>query len=90
MDLVKREIDRLNESIGKSGSVTMIFQRGNIRVRLVSMREGHVYGGIIAAEFCRHYHKVFFVASGSCAQSVPCQHDRDTLRETSPSWHTPV
>ena len=34
MDLVKTEIDRLNESIGKSGSVTMIFQRGNIRVRL--------------------------------------------------------
>ena len=33
MDLVKTEIDRLNESIGKSGSVTMIFQRGNIRVR---------------------------------------------------------
>ncbi len=37
MDLVKREIDRLNESIGKSGSVTMIFQRGNIRVCLLSL-----------------------------------------------------
>ncbi len=36
MDLVKREIDRLNESIGKTGSVTMIFQRGNIRVSLPS------------------------------------------------------
>ena len=40
MDLVKTEIDRLNESIGKSGSVTMIFQRGNIRVRSYSLLAG--------------------------------------------------
>ncbi len=34
MNLVKNEIERLNQEIGQRGSVAMIFQRGNIKVRI--------------------------------------------------------
>lgn len=32
MNLVRNEIDRLNQEISQRGSVAMIFQRGNIKV----------------------------------------------------------
>jgi hypothetical protein len=34
MKLVRNEIDRLNHEIGQRGSVAMVFQRGNIKVRM--------------------------------------------------------
>ena len=37
MNLVRNEIDRLNDEIGARGSLTLMFQRGNIKARTASL-----------------------------------------------------